>query len=112
MGLRDRAAGEPVAVYGGVVLCKDSIKHRHEQHPLAYTVARIETGAALAARLTTKQLVALGADNFADKKKHGDEVYLTVQSPEFLWTIEVEPKDQWKAEAFAEKVNETAGTEA
>lgn len=116
MGRRDQADGAPIAVYGGmrggVTLHRRSISRRHEDHPLAYAVARVETASALVARLTTTQLVALGAHAFADRKKRGGEVYLTIQSPEFLWTIEVEPIDQWRAQAFADKVNETVGAGA
>jgi hypothetical protein len=116
MGRRDRAAGAPIAVYGGarggLTLHSHSISRRHEVHPLTDAAARVETGEALAARLTTRQLVALGAFDFADKKRHGSEIYLTIQSPEFLWTITVDPIDQWRAQAFVDKVNETAGTEA
>jgi hypothetical protein len=111
MGLREWAAKAPVATFGvrdQVALYKDSVKRGAERFPLEGVSSRVEAGSDLETRVTATRLIALGIFAFAAKKKRGGEVFLTVEGPEFFWTIEVDRKDQSKAREFAAKVTNQA----
>lgn len=108
MGLRDWAANAPTATFGlaeQIALYKDRIEHKGESHGLDGVTARVESGSDLEKRVTVTRLVAVGVLALLAKKKSGGEAYLTVEGPEFFWTIEVDRKKRSQAQAFAAKVN-------
>jgi hypothetical protein len=77
-------------------------------YPLAGVSARVEAGEALQKRVTATRVATMGVFALAAKKKSGGEVYLTVEGPEFFWTLEVDRKKQKDAREFAAKVNQAA----
>jgi hypothetical protein len=106
MGLKEWAANAPMAMFSDVMLYKNRIKRGHEEFPLAGVSARVELGSALQKRVTMTRLVAIGVFALlAKKKKSGGDVYLTIEAPDFFWTVEVESKKESKAREFAAKVN-------
>lgn len=111
MGFKEWIANAPVATFGvsdQVLLYSDRVKRGKEEFPLVGVRATVETGEALQSRVTATRLVALGIFAFAVKKKKGGESFLSLEGPEFFWTIEVKRGDQGKARAFAAKVNTAA----
>lgn len=110
MGLKSWAAKAPVATFGlsdQLVLRRDRISRGKDEHPLDGVTARVENGSDLEKRVTVTRLVAFGVFAFAAKKRSGGECYLTVEGPDFFWTVEVDRKGQPKARAFAAQVNDT-----
>jgi hypothetical protein len=79
-----------------------------ESHPLGGVSARVERGADLEKRVTATRLVTMGVFALAAKKRTGGEAYLTIEGPDFFWTITVDPKTQPDAREFAAKVNDLA----
>lgn len=114
MGLKEWAAKAPVATFGmrdGLQLHKDRIERNgHGSHPLEGVSARVESGSDLEKRVTVTRLVAVGVFALLAKKKSGGEAYLTVEGPDFFWTVEVDRKKRPQAQAFAAKVNAAART--
>lgn len=111
MGLKAWAAKAPVATFGltdQLVLRRDRISRGKDEHPLEGVTARVENGSDLEKRVTVTRLVAFGVFAFAAKKRTGGESYLTVEGPDFFWTVEVDRNSQGKARAFAGQVNDTA----
>lgn len=112
MGIKDWLANAPLATFGGltdqVVLHKDRVQRGGEDHPLTGVTARVESGSDLEKRVTVTRLVALGVFSLMAKKKSGGEAYLTVEGPDFFWTVEVERKKRAQAQSFAAKVNDQA----
>lgn len=108
MGFKEWVASAPVATFSGVALGKDYVQRGSEKYPLDGVTARLESGTDLQRRVTATRLVALGVFAFAAKKKSGGESYLTVEGPDFFWTIEVDRKKRSDAQKFAAKVNDQA----
>lgn len=112
MGIREWAARAPLAAFGEYVLRADAICRLkgfgQEEKPLAGAVARVESGADFSRRVTVTRLIAIGAFAFAAKKKSGGESYLTIEGPDFFWTLEVDRKKRAAAEKFAGAVNNAA----
>lgn len=101
-------AAAPVLIGHGVTVYRDRIERGGESHPLDGVTARVETGSDLEKRVTVTRLVAIGVFALLAKKKSGGEVYLTIEGPNFFWTIEVDRKKQPDARTFAAKVNDQA----
>jgi hypothetical protein len=103
----------PQATFGVLVLHRDRIRKLDEkkpgrEQPLDGATARVEAGEALEKRVTATRLATLGIFALAAKKKSGGESFLTVEGPEFFWSVEVGRGDQGKAREFAAKVNSAA----
>lgn len=105
MGFKSWLASAPVALFLPVELYKDRVEKDKEAHPLAGVTARVESGSDLQTRVTATRLLAIGVFAFAAKKKSGGEAYLTVEGPDFFWTVEVDRKKRSAAQAFAAQVN-------
>mgnify|MGYP004701701063 CR=1 FL=1 len=88
-----------------IALYRDRVQRGKETYPLADVTARVESGTDLERRVTATRLVAIGLFAFLAKKKSGGEAYLTVEGPDFFWTVEVDRKKRSDAMAFAAKVN-------
>lgn len=111
MGFKEWVANAPVATFGltdQVVLYKERATRGKEEHPLAGVTARVESGSDLEKRVTVTRLVAVGVFALLAKKKSGGEAYLTIEGPDFFWTVEVDRKKRGDAQAFAAKVNDQA----
>lgn len=94
-----------------LTLTKDSISKgvlAKETHPLTGVTARVENEEQIRTRVTATRLLAIGLFAFAAKKKSGGESFLTVEGPDFFWTIKVDRKKKDKAIKFASKVNDFA----
>ena len=61
---------------------------------------RLEDGEELSSRVTMTRLVTLGVFALAAKKKTGGEKFLTIESPDIFWTIEVPRKNIGAAQRF------------
>jgi len=61
---------------------------------------RLEDGEELSSRVTMTRLVTLGVFALAAKKKAGGEKFLTIESPDIFWTIEVPRKNVGAAQRF------------
>lgn len=61
---------------------------------------RLEDGEEISSRVTMTRLVALGVFALAAKKKTGGEKFLTIESPDVFWTIEVSRKMAGAAQRF------------
>ena len=61
---------------------------------------RLEDGEELSSRVTMTRLVTLGVFALAAKKKTGGEKFLTIESPDIFWTIEVHRKNIGAAQRF------------
>ena len=107
--------GLPSASLGGsdgaLTLYADRLEHRKgllggkESVPLSQDVqVRVESGSALESRVTMTRLVALGIFAFAAKKKRGGEVFVTVESPDVFWMVEVPRKGVGQARRFVAAV--------
>lgn len=111
MGFKDWVADAPVGVFGEVTLRKNRIQKTQgfgkEEFPLTGVVARVEDGEALQKRVTMTRLVALGVFALAAQKKSGGESFLTIEGPEFFWTIEVDRKKKNDAMKFVGKIAAT-----
>lgn len=109
MGFKDLMAKAPQATFGSltdqIVLYRDRVQRGKESHPLDGVTARVEAGSDLEQRVTATRLVALGLFALAAKKKSGGESYLTIEGPDFFWSVEVGRDDRGKAQAFMAKVN-------
>ncbi|WP_051480366.1 hypothetical protein [Cellulomonas sp. KRMCY2] len=108
MGLKEWAAKAPMATFGfkdQIVLYRDRVQHGKDEFPLTGVSARVEAGSEIQQRVTATRLLAIGIFALAAKKKSGGESYLTVEGPDFFWTLEVDRKEQAKAREFAAKVN-------
>lgn len=105
---RRRLEKMPTGYFADLTLHRDRITKGGETQPLAGVTARVEAGSDLKKRVTATRLVALGVFAFAAKKKTGGEVFLTIEGPEFFWTVEVDRKKRGDAQAFAAKVNDQA----
>lgn len=94
--LADLAADPRVTEYwtleGALDVRETTIRYKGETQPIEGVTARLEDGEALESRVTATRLVMLGIFAFAAKKKTGGTKFLTVESPDFFWTIEVERK--------------------
>ena len=101
----ERRATQFVASYGGVTLYANRLTHGREIKDLEGVQARVESGSEIQSRVTATRLLAIGVFAFAAKKKSGGESYLTIEGPDFFWTIEVDRKKRSEAVAFAAKVN-------
>ena len=60
----------------------------------------VEDGEELSSRVTMTRLVTLGVFALAAKKKTGGEKFLTIESPDIFWTIEVPRKNVGAAQRF------------
>lgn len=108
MGLKEWAAKAPMGTFGfkdQVVLYRDRVQRGKEEFPLTGVSARVEVGSEIQQRVTATRLLAIGIFALAAKKKSGGESYLTLEGPDFFWTLEVDRKEQAKAREFAAKVN-------
>lgn len=112
MGLKDWAARGPIAMFDTVTLYKDRVKKAAgfggEEHELVDVVARVESGTDFESRVTVTRLIAIGVFALAAKKRTGGEVFLTIEGPDFFWTVEVDRKKAADAQKFAAKVNDAA----
>jgi len=112
--MREKAAQRlekmPVGYFSDVTLYRDRITKGAESQPLDNITARIESGSELEKRVTLTRFVALGALSLLAKKRTGGESYLTIEGPEFFWTIEVDRKQRPAAQAFAARLNQAART--
>lgn len=108
MGLGVWLEKQPVAVFLKVNLYRGQVEHKRESHSLEGVTARVEDGSELESRVTMTRMAALGLFAFAVKKKRGGEKYLTVEDPDFFWTLEVEREKQGDARKFAAKINNAA----
>ena len=61
---------------------------------------RLEDGEELSSRVTMTRLVTLGVFALAAKKKTGGEKFLTIESPDIFWTIEIPRKSTGAAQLF------------
>lgn len=111
MGFKSWVANAPIETFGikdQITLYKDKIQRhdrKKERHPLDGVTATVEDGAALEKRVTATRLIALGIFSLAAKKKSGGESFLTIEGPDFFWTIEVDRKKKNNAIKFAAAVN-------
>ena len=108
MGLGEWLEKQPVAVFLKVNLYRDRVEHEGESHSLEGVTARVEDGSELEPGVTMTRMAALGLFAFAVKKKRGGEQYLTVEGPDFFWTVEVEREEQGDARKAAAKINNAA----
>lgn len=83
-----------------------TVRYKDETQPIAGVTARLEDGEALESRVTATRLVMLGVFAFAAKKKSGGTKFLTVESPDFFWTIEVERKRVSEAMRVVTAIND------
>ena len=108
--MADLEADPRVAEYwtpdGTLDVRESTLRYKGETQPIAGAVARLEDGAALESRVTATRLVMLGVFAFAAKKKSGGTKFLTVESPDFFWTIEVERKRVSEAMSVVTAVND------
>lgn len=102
-------ASAPVASVGGITLYRDGrVGRGRERYPVVGVSARVESGSELESRVTATRLVGMGLFAFAAKKKRGGEVWLTVEGPEFFWSVEVSRDDARDARKLAAQVNQQA----
>lgn len=113
MGFKDWVADAPLGMFAGsdgsFTLRKDRIEHKAgfktETVPLSeVTGVHLESGSELESRITATRLVALGVFALAVKKKKGGEKFLTIESPETYWVVEVPRKKISEAMKFVGKV--------
>lgn len=108
--MADLEADPRVAEYwtpdGTLDVRESTLRYRGETQPIAGAVARLEDGEALESRVTATRLVMLGVFAFAAKKKSGGTKFLTVESPDFFWTIEVERKRVSEAMSVVTAIND------
>jgi hypothetical protein len=64
------------------------------------TGVHLESGSELESRVTMTRLVALGLLAFAVKKKRGGERFLTIESRDAFWSLEVPRKGVRDAARF------------
>lgn len=83
-----------------------NINAKKETHALDGVTARLESGSELESRVTATRLVALGVFAFAAKKKSGGESWLTIEGPDFFWTLKVDRDKRAAAQKFAAAVNQ------
>lgn len=94
-----------VASFESISLNRDgTIAKGRERYSLDGVTATIEAGSAVEERITATRVLALGVFALAAKKKSGGESYLTIEGPEFVWTVPVDRKEQAKAREFVAKV--------
>ena len=110
---KEKLAAGPVATFGDLVLYGSGEVGKAEgvktvRHPVGGVTARVESGSALEKRVTATRLVAMGVFAFAAKKKRGGESWLTLESDQVFWSVEVKRGDEAKAREFAAKVNQAA----
>lgn len=108
MGLGEWLEKQSIAAFLRVSLYRDRIEHKGETHRLDGVSARVEDGSELESRVTMTRMAALGLFAFAVKKKRGGEKYLTIEGPDFFWTLEVDRDEQGDARKFAAKINNAA----
>lgn len=60
----------------------------------------LEDGEELSSRVTMTRLVTLGVFALAAKKKTGGEKFLTIESPDVFWTIEIPRKSIGAVQRF------------
>lgn len=111
MGFKDWVKNAPVATFGlseQIALYKDAVAKGKERFPLDGVSARVESGSELESRVTATRLVAIGIFAFVAKKKKGGESFLTVEGPDFFWTVEVDRKKRGDAMTFVAKINSAA----
>ena len=112
MGFKDWITDAPVANFGTLSLRKDRIwrmeNFQKNEKPLSGVCARVEQVTDLQERITATRLVALGVFALAAKKKTGGDSILTIEGPDFLWTIDVPHKKKVDAQRFALAVNRQA----
>lgn len=108
--MADLEADPRVAEYwtpdGTLDVRESTLRYKGETQPIAGAVARLEDGEALESRVTATRLVMLGVFAFAAKKKSGGTKFLTVESPDFFWTIEVERKRVSEAMSVVTAIND------
>lgn len=101
---------------GQYVLYKDRIvwersemfEKIEEEFPLEGVSVSIESGANVHKRLTVTRGVMLGVFSLALPKTKGGESYLTIEGPEFFWSVEVPRKKRAKAQKFMAAVSNQA----
>ena len=96
---------------GAYRLIGDEISHlpgggsSWETRPTDGVSATVETVSELRRRVTAPRLFALGVYALAMQKEDGGERILTVEGPDFAWTIEIDREKAAEASSFAAKVN-------
>jgi len=108
MGLKGRKVADFYTGWDHVVVTTEAIAKNKEVHALGGVVARVEAGSEIRSRITATRIVALGIFAVAAKKKTGGESYLTIEGPEFFWSLDVDRKTRDAAVKFAAKVNDQA----
>lgn len=120
---KEKVAAGPVATFGSLVLYGSGEVGRQKESGVGYdrvpvegVTAHVESGTQLEKRVTATRVVAGGAllgplgavAGALARKKSGGESWLTLESDELFWSVEVDRGDEAKARMFAEKVNRAA----
>lgn len=96
--------GHTVAVRNGEII------HGRKRYPLAGARATVDTAGAIDRRVTATRLILTGPFAFGlRKKKDSRELFLMVEGDGFAFVVELDPKRQKEARAFAAKLNAAAG---
>jgi hypothetical protein len=98
----------------GIRLGRKTIEHSRASRPFTGVTARIESKAEIDAREPTDRVVL--SDGLAARLLKPEiaptQPYLTVQGPDFEWSVALAPDQVAGARAFAGKVNEAVAAAA
>jgi len=100
----NKARADAAGMFEGVVLKFDSVKYKGQGGPVSGATAHVETASDVRRRVTATRALAIGVFALAAKKKAG-HIYLTVEHPDYFFTVEVPVKKETKAREFAAKIN-------